>query len=98
MKIDLGFVALLPWTDIYNLFTNNIENFNGNGGYKIVENKCYIRCYGTCTGNMLKLPVPKSATSVSYIKNNEVITVDNFNGEINVVSGDIIQMSTVYSI
>lgn len=98
MKIDLGFVALLPWTNIYNLFTNNIENFNGNGGYKIFENKCYICCSGTCTGNILKLPVPKSAISLNYIKNNKVITVDNFNGEINVVSGDIIQISTVYSI
>ena len=98
MKKDLGVVALLPWNNLYDLFTGNIENLDGKGGYKIFENKCYICCYGSCTGNILKLPVPKSAISFNYIKNNEFITVDNFNGEINVVSGDIIQISTVYFI
>lgn len=98
MKKDLGVVALLPWTNMYSLFPDNIENFNGNGGYKIYENKCYICCNGECAGNILTLPAPKSAISFSYIKNNEVTTVDNFNGEIDVVSGDTIQILTVYSI
>lgn len=96
-KIDIGFIALLPWTNVYPLFDEKVTNFNGKGGYKIVENKCYVLLCGTVTGNIV-LPSPVTTIPINYTVGSESLTLNDFNGIIPLSDGDDIYVSLTYDI
>ncbi len=93
--IDLGLVAILPWTDLFPLFDTIPTNFSGCGGYKVVNSKAYILLNGVTNG-VVNLPTPKTPFNLSVIKGNELISIENFNGEIS--ENDKYFINTVYEI
>lgn len=67
-KHDLGNVALYPWSDFYNLYTTKPKNFNGSGGYKIVDERVYVALKGTATGN---ISLPYGVGDINYVVGNK---------------------------
>lgn len=88
--IDLGLVTILPWTNLYPLFSEKPKGFDGDGGYKIADNKCFVLMNGN--GQNISLPTPKQEIQLSIIVNAEPQII-SFNGNINLkeVSNIVIQ-------
>ena len=59
-KKDLGGgVALFPWVDLYEFFTEKPTNFTGKGGYKLYGGKAFIMLNGKAISN-ITFPTPES--------------------------------------
>ena len=88
--IDLGLVTILPWTNLYPLFSEKPKGFDGDGGYKIADNKCFVLMNGV--GENISLPTPKEEIQLGIIVNGEPQIIP-FNGNINLkeVSNIVIQ-------
>ena len=95
--IDLGLVAIMPWTDLYPLYDSKPSNFAGLGGYKLASKNCYVLMNGNYTGN-IQLPVPSKPFDLMVEKNNVQVTINNFNGVIPLTGNGKIKFMVAYSI
>lgn len=96
-KIDLGAVALLPWTDLYQFFNYpETSNILVVGGFKEIDGKCYILISAKFTANSsLVFPIPSEPLEI-YLHVNGVPEKRIFNGEITGNTGEIIQTGGLY--
>lgn len=95
-KIDLGYVGMLPWTDLFSYFTFPPNaNIEVKGGYKKYEGKCFCKCIIKCKSDTtVTFPTPLNESDVEYTINNKIIT--GFNGVINLSKNDIFIIDSVY--
>lgn len=96
-KVNLGKVAILPWTNLYDMFYYPpATNINVVGGYKIYGEKIYL-CFSAKfnANDTLIFPMPTENFEIEILKNGEPITI-NFNGSISGNTGDIITSGGVY--
>lgn len=96
-KIDLGQCAVLPWLNMYDLFsyptTSDIEVV---GGYKEYNNKCYILLSAKFkTKATLTFPKPSQPIEILLCKNGNVESF-MFDGEISGNENDLIRTGGVY--
>ena len=96
-KIDLGLVASLPWTDMYDFFNYPLSpNYKVVGGYKEYGGKCYILISAELNDNAtLSFPTPSEPIEIKVERNGDIETI-LFNGTIQGTAGDIIKTGGVY--
>lgn len=96
-KIDLGQCAVLPWSNMYELFnypaTSEIDVA---GGYKVYNNKVYILVSAKFKANAsLTFPKPSQPIEILLYRNGNTESI-MFNGEISGNENDLIRTGGVY--
>ena len=78
-KVYVGEGMVLPWYNLYRLYTTKPNNFDGNGGYVVVDGRTHFMLSGNITQN-ITFPTPKEAFDLYYQTEDGVEVQQNFNG------------------
>lgn len=95
--IDIGIVKDIEYFNVYSSFQTSINNLDTFGGYKILNNVCYIFLVGICLNDTTVI-FPNSNVSLTNIFFQKNETIIPFDTKIPLQKGDYIKINVRYEI
>lgn len=78
-KVYVGEGMVLPWYNMFELYTTKPENFTGHGGYIVIDGRTHFMLNGNISQN-ITFPTPQETFDLYYQTENGVEVQENFNG------------------